>query len=236
MTKGTRARLHTADVATALRAFAHQPRELRPPPRRHPGIEDSADLPGRTGQPHQAPRVAGDACCRSRCPSRACRELPRRSPRPRRTLDARLEYRALVQFFKWALRRTRSTGPDEKMKPPSIPDAPVPIVPPAEFKRLLRTADGKDFTSRRDLGVLLMLYDTGIRAGELVGLTLDDVDLRARLATVTGKAGHVEPSGSARRRPSALDRYLRLRRGHRFAELEWFWLGQRGRLEYGAWP
>jgi integrase len=32
----------------------------------------------------------------------------------------------------------------------------------------------------------------------------------------------------------ALDRYLRMRRAHRYADLESFWLGQRGRLEYSA--
>lgn len=146
-----------------------------------------------------------------------------------------LEYRALQQFFRWAVEEDEiERDPTEKMKAPKVPDSPVPIVPPAEFKRLLRACDGKDFTSRRDMAVLLTLYDTGIRAGELVGLTLADVDLRGRLAYVTGKAGHTRAVRFGTGTAVALDRYLRLRRGHRYAELESFWLGQRGRLEYSA--
>jgi site-specific recombinase XerD len=79
-----------------------------------------------------------------------------------------------------------------------------------------------------------MLYDSGIRAGELVGLRLTDVDLRARQAAVVGKGGHRRDARFGAQTAQALDRYLRMRRAHRFAELEWFWLGQRGRLEYSA--
>jgi site-specific recombinase XerD len=146
-----------------------------------------------------------------------------------------LEYRALVQFWKWAVEEDEvERSPMEKMRAPRIPDAPVPIVSPADFRKLLKTAEGKDFTSRRDTAILLTLYDTGIRAGELIGLTLADVDLRQRLAYVTGKGSHVRAVRFGAGTAVALDRYLRLRRGHRYADSEAFWLAQRGRLEYSA--
>lgn len=146
-----------------------------------------------------------------------------------------LEYRAIQQFFKWAVSEDEiDRSPTEKMRAPKVPDAPVPIVPPADFKRLLRTAEGKDFTSRRDTAILLMFYDSGVRAGELLGLRLGDVDLRDRLAYVTGKASHVRAVRFGTSTAVALDRYLRLRRGHRYAELPDFWLSQRGRFEYSA--
>jgi site-specific recombinase XerD len=146
-----------------------------------------------------------------------------------------LEYRALQQFFRWAFEEDEiERDPTEKMKAPRVPDSPVPIVPVAEFKRLLREAEGKDFTSRRDTAVLLMLYDTGVRAGELVGMKVEDIDLRTRLAYVTGKGDHVRAVRFGTTTAVTLDRYLRLRRGHRYADSEWFWLGQRGRLEYSA--
>jgi site-specific recombinase XerD len=146
-----------------------------------------------------------------------------------------LEYRALQQFFRWLVEEDEiDRDPTEKMRAPKVPDSPVPVVPPADFKKLLRTAGGKDFTSRRDLAVLLTLYDTGVRAGELIGLTLGDVDLRQRQARVTGKGGHVRYVRFGAATAVALDRYLRLRRAHRYADTDWFWLGQRGRLEYSA--
>jgi site-specific recombinase XerD len=146
-----------------------------------------------------------------------------------------LEYRALQQFFRWLVEEDEiDRDPTEKMRAPTVPDSPVPIVSPADFKKLLGTAEGKDFTSRRDTAVLLTLYDTGMRAGELVGLRLADVDLRQRLAYVTGKGDRVRAVRFGATTAVALDRYLRLRRGHRYTESEWFWLGQRGRLEYSA--
>jgi len=115
-----------------------------------------------------------------------------------------------------------------------VPEKPVPVVAPAALKALMRATGGKDFTSRRDHAVLLMLYDAGIRAGELIGLRVDDVDLRGRLAYVTGKGSHTRAVRFGATTAVALDRYMRLRRASRYAESEWFWLGQRGRLEYSA--
>jgi site-specific recombinase XerD len=146
-----------------------------------------------------------------------------------------LEYRAIQQFWRWCVEEEEvDRNPTEKMRAPTVPESPVPIVSATDFKKLLKTASGKDFTSRRDAAVLLMLYDTGMRAGELIGLTLEDVDLRGRLAYVTGKGDRMRAVRFGAATAVALDRYLRLRRGHRFADADWFWLGQRGRLEYSA--
>lgn len=146
-----------------------------------------------------------------------------------------LEYRALQQFFRWAYEEDEiERDPTEKMRAPAVPQAPVPIVTAAEFKKLLRTVEAKDVTSRRDKAVLMMFYDTGMRAGELLGVRLDDVDLRGRLAYVTGKGGHVRAVRFGATTAVAIDRYLRLRRASRYAESEWLWLGQRGRFEYSA--
>jgi len=146
-----------------------------------------------------------------------------------------LEYRALQQFFRWALDEDEiDVSPMLKMHAPRVPDSPVPIVVADDFRKLLRTTEGKDFTNRRDAALLLVLYDTGVRAGELLGLRLEDVDLRGRLAFVTGKGGHVRAVRFGTHTAVALDRYLRLRRGHRYAESEAFWLGQRGAIDYST--
>ena len=38
--------------------------------------------------------------------------------------------------------------------------------------------------------MLRLSLDSGIRSGELIGLTLDDVDLSGQVAVVMGKGGH----------------------------------------------
>jgi integrase len=73
----------------------------------------------------------------------------------------------------------------------------------------------------------MVLFDTGVRLGELTGMRLDDIDLRQRLAFVSGKTG-TRAVRFGNKTAIALDRYLRLRRGHRRADSPALWLGQDG--------
>jgi site-specific recombinase XerD len=142
-----------------------------------------------------------------------------------------VEYRALQQFWKWALEEEEiDRSPMERMTAPRVPDSPVPVVDPDDFRKLLKTTEGRGYTDRRDAAILLVLYDTGARLGEVVGLTLADVELRDRLAYVTGKGGHTRAVRFGAKTAVAVDRYLRLRRGHRYASVPAFWLGQDGPL------
>lgn len=148
-----------------------------------------------------------------------------------------IEYRALQQFWKWAVEEDEvARSPMEKVSPPRVPDKPVPVVAEDDFRALLRAAEGKDFAARRDTAILLVLFDTGCRRGELAGLRLADVELPARLAYVTGKGGHMRAVRFGARTAVALDRYIRLRRGHRSASTEALWLGQDGPLTVTAFP
>jgi site-specific recombinase XerD len=140
-----------------------------------------------------------------------------------------VEFRALQQFWKWALEEEEiDRSPMERMKPPRVPDVPVPVVSREEFKKLLKTAEGRDYVDRRDRAMLLMLFDSGVRAGELIGLRVGDVDLKDRLAFVTGKGGHVRAVPFGGTTAVAIDRYLRLRRAHRHAGQDALWVGQDG--------
>jgi site-specific recombinase XerD len=142
-----------------------------------------------------------------------------------------IEFRALQQFWRWAVQEDEiDRSPMEHMTPPRVPDSPVPVVSPDEFRRLLKTTEGHGFTDRRDAAILLTMYDTGMRRGEVMGLRIGDVELRERLAYVTGKGGHLRAVRFGTKAAVALDRYLRLRRGHRHAEAEALWLGQDGPL------
>jgi|ERR1035437_9746343 integrase/recombinase XerC len=102
-----------------------------------------------------------------------------------------IEFRALQQFFRWAAEEDEiDRSPMEKMKAPRVPDSPVPLVPADAFLKLLKTTTGPEIVDRRDAAILLMFFDTGIRRGELAALKLADVELKDRLAYVTGKGGH----------------------------------------------
>jgi integrase len=73
------------------------------------------------------------------------------------------------------------------MRPPKVAEQPVPVVSEDEPGRLLSTCKGNTFFNRRDMAIFRLQLDTGIRAGELVGLLLDDVDFDTAVAPVLGK-------------------------------------------------
>ena len=90
------------------------------------------------------------------------------------------------------------------MKPPKVTDNPPPVLKEDELARLLATCDkGNDFESRRDAALLQVFIDTGARLAEVVGLTVEDVDLDTALYTSwakdVGRASYL--SGNGRHEP-----------------------------------
>jgi len=60
---------------------------------------------------------------------------------------------------------------------------------PGAVKKLLASCDRRRLVGRRDYAILLLLSRLGLRAGEVAGLKLDDVDWRGGLLLVRGKGG-----------------------------------------------
>jgi integrase/recombinase XerC len=58
-----------------------------------------------------------------------------------------------------------------------------------EMTRLLEMPDATTSLGRRDRAILELFYASGLRLSELVGLGLDDVNLRDRIVRVLGKGG-----------------------------------------------
>ncbi|MFE6648765.1 tyrosine recombinase XerC [Nocardioides sp. NPDC057772] len=87
-----------------------------------------------------------------------------------------------------------------------------PVLRPDEVESLIAAAiaAAEDGTAvgMRDIAVLEMLYATGARVGELVGLDLDDVDYERRVVRVLGKGRkeRMVPFGGPAAR--ALDRWI----------------------------
>ena len=107
-------------------------------------------------------------------------------------------YRALSAFFNWAetsdeagnLPGPLGHGHNKKVKPPKL------------SKRLARVADAADLTrlidsipaagtwlDLRDLAILKLFRDTGLRVGELTALRVADIDLGEREAFIAGGKG-----------------------------------------------
>jgi site-specific recombinase XerD len=138
-------------------------------------------------------------------------------------------YRSLQQLFRWLVEDGEiARSPMERMRPPAVPEQPVPVLSDQELTRLLLAAKGSTFENRRDTALLRLLLDGGMRAAEIIGLTLDDLDFEQDVIHVMGKGrrGRAVPFGH--RTADALRRYLRARARHPFAERRELWLGKKG--------
>lgn len=148
---------------------------------------------------------------------------------------AAVRYRALRRFYNWAVdEEIIDRSPMAKMQQPAVPEPETPVLTDAELTRLLKVTSGKGFEQRRDHAIIRVFIDTGMRLGEMAGITLGDVDLDVHdVIHVTGKGdrGRACPIGA--KTGTALDRYLRERSRHASAKLPNFWVGSRGAM-YGS--
>ncbi len=140
-------------------------------------------------------------------------------------------YKCLRLFFSFLLEENELTKhPMENMKPPSIPETPVPVFNHDQLEALLKTADGKTFDERRDTAILRLFMDSGMRRGEMNGLKVEDIDFEQDVAYVVGKGSRPRACPFGAKTAQALDRYLRERSRRPDAALAWLWLGKKGRL------
>ena len=146
-----------------------------------------------------------------------------------RPATAHNRYRGLHRFFAWLVEEGEiKESPMRNMRPPRLPEQPAPVLKEAEIKALLKACAGSNFAARRDMAIIRLLLDSGLRRNELAGLTVDDLDLDNQVATVMGKGRRLRtvPFGSKCARD--LDRYLRARASHSDAARPELWLGTRG--------
>ena len=149
-----------------------------------------------------------------------------------RPASARARFASLRQFFTWATSRDEreiDRSPMEGLKPPKVPEHPVPVISIEGLRALLRVVDhDSGFYGRRDASIIRLFVDTGARLSEIANLRVADLDLGAATVSFVGKGGgkRINPIGN--KTTKALDRYLRARAGHRDELREALWLGRSG--------
>ena len=144
-----------------------------------------------------------------------------------------MRYDGLKSFFTWLVDEGEMPEPSPmaKVRRPRAPEPVTEVLDIDELRRLLATCDKTTFTGSRDRAIIRIFVDTGVRVGGLVSSTVDeDVDLDAQLLWVRLKGGRRKRLPLGARATQDLERYLRRRRTHRFAEGPQLWLGQHGPL------
>lgn len=141
-------------------------------------------------------------------------------------------YRSLQQLFRFLVEDDEiEVSPMAKMHPPKVPEQPVPILTDDELKALLKVCAGKTFENLRDTALIRLFVDTGIRASELVGITVEDLDLATQTTRVLGKGGRERVVPFGVRTTEALRKYMKARARLPLAKgSEQFWMGRKGPL------
>ena len=118
-----------------------------------------------------------------------------------------IEFRALQQFWRWALEEEEidrsADGADEGRRGPRRPG------PGGIGRRLPQVAEGgrgQELNDRRDTAILLTLFDTGIRLGELTGIGAEDSISATGSPTSRAEGGHA--GGAIRGQDGRRDRPL----------------------------
>ena len=117
---------------------------------------------------------------------------------PSRTVARRLS--ALRRFYAWRLREGLSLeDPTARLESPRLGRRLPQSLSEREVEALLDAPDPDDPLGARDRTMLEVLYATGLRVSELVGLRVDQVKLRQGVVRVTGKGAkeRLVPLGEA---------------------------------------
>lgn len=120
---------------------------------------------------------------------------------------------ALRTFFRHLMREgVIDANPARGVATPKREKHLPSVMQPADVALLLEQPDANEPLGVRDRAFLELMYASGLRISELVGIDLDDIEIRARLVKVKGKGAkeRIVPFGS--KAEAALRAYLALRR------------------------
>jgi len=133
-----------------------------------------------------------------------------RKGRKSRTIARELS--SIRSFYQFLIRRgIIAKNPALEVSAPKS-DKPLPKTCDAEtLEQLLRVSDDGDELLLRDIAIFELIYSSGLRLAELVGIDLDDIDLVQRHLRVTGKGNKTRDLPVGSKAVEAINRWLRLR-------------------------
>ena len=117
---------------------------------------------------------------------------------------------ALRRFYRWLLREQAiARDPTLHIDMPKLPGSLPVTLGEHQVEALLEAPDVGDDIGLRDRAMLEVLYATGLRVSELIGLALTRVNVRQGLVRVTGKGSKERLVPLGEEALSWIERYLR---------------------------
>lgn len=115
---------------------------------------------------------------------------------------------ALRSFLKYLAKRDIKALASDKIELARTRRKQVTFLTGEEVERLLATPDTNKPTGLRDRAILELLFSSGLRVSELVGLDRDDINLKRREFTIRGKGQKDRPVFVSEQAASSLQQYL----------------------------
>jgi len=130
-----------------------------------------------------------------------------RQGRKSRTIQRELS--AIRSFYHYLIQHGAvAKNPAIEVSAPKA-DQPLPKTCDADaIDRLLRVDGDADSLLLRDVAMFELIYSSGLRLAELVGIDLDDIDLAQRQLIVTGKGSKTRQLPVGAKAVAALERWL----------------------------
>lgn len=115
---------------------------------------------------------------------------------------------ALRSFLKYCSKRDVAALAPDKVELAKVVRKQVTFLTPEELQRLFAQPDTLALSGVRDRAILELLFSSGLRVSELVGLDKDHVNLKRREFTVRGKGQKDRPIFISEVAASWLEQYL----------------------------
>ena len=110
---------------------------------------------------------------------------------------AKTRHTGMSRFFSSLVEEEEiAKRPMDKVRPPAVPEVPVPVLSDDELRRLFKTCEGTTYADRRDTPLMRLFYDTGMRRSDLAYLNVVDVDLDEQISVAVEPVEEVDVFGS----------------------------------------
>ena len=119
-------------------------------------------------------------------------------------------FRGLRAFFNWLVKRgTLPISPMSNIEEPGYQEKLPEYLKADEIERIIAVVNIKTYAGFRDVTIIVLLGDVGLRASEIVSLKLDDVDIRTGDLRVTRqKTGKQQVIGFHKKTAGLLATYI----------------------------
>lgn len=139
------------------------------------------------------------------------------------------ELSAIRSFYQYLVQQKKmNNNPAREVSAPKSEQHLPKTCDVEQIDQLLRNADDEDELFVRDLAIFELIYSSGLRLAELVGINLQDIDLSQRQLVVTGKGNKTRYLPVGGKAVEAVRKWLKLRAKYQRGDTQALFLSKLG--------